>query len=155
MNYKNTEITDYELREFQNLINMLFQCCQERMQFQSEKFDLPDAEIRFLMMLKDEKYLTLKNIASRMNVGKSRMTKLVSGLEGKNLIKRIKDPEDSRIFLISLTAEGKEKLSRIENFQNELHSVILSQVSPEERIKLLTNLGLLKTCMESGKKVMV
>ncbi|MBU2627638.1 MAG: MarR family winged helix-turn-helix transcriptional regulator, partial [Proteobacteria bacterium] len=140
--------------EFQNLINILFQCCQERLQHQSREFDLPDAELRCLMFFKDEKYLTSKSISLKMNVGKSRMTKIITGLQKKDLIKRIKDPEDSRVSLISLTPSGREKLLDIKAFQDDLHRVVLSQVDETERKKLLTNLDLLKACMESGKQFM-
>jgi len=150
----NINITDYQLNEFQSLINILFQCCQDRLQFQSKKFELPDAELRCLMLFKNERYLTSKNISLTMNVGKSRMTKIIAGLLDKELIKRIKDPEDSRVSLISLTSDGKEKLSEIKIFQDELHQVVLSQVNDDERKKLLTTLDLLKACMETGKEFM-
>jgi DNA-binding MarR family transcriptional regulator len=157
MNYieiKNRDVTDYQLNEFQNLINMLFQCCQDRLAYQSKEFNLPDAELRCLMFFKDEKYLTSKGISIKMNVGKSRITKIIAGLLKKDLIKRIKDPEDSRVSLISLTPSGREKLDEIKVFQDDLHRVVLSQVSEQERKKLLTNLDLLKACMESGKEFM-
>ncbi len=150
----NLNITEYQLNEFQSLINILFQCCQDRLQFQSKKFELPDAELRCLMLFKNERYLTSKNISLTMNVGKSRMTKIIAGLLDKELIKRIKDPEDSRVSLISLTSYGKEKLSQIKTFQDELHQVVLSQVDDDERKKLLTTLDLLKACMETGKEFM-
>lgn len=151
-NYKN--ITDFQLNEFQSLITILFQCCQDRLQFQSKKFQLPDAELRCLMLFRNEKYLTSKNISLTMNVGKSRMTKIIAGLLDKKLVKRIKDPEDSRVSLISLTSHGKKKLSEIKSFQDELHQVVLSQVNDHERKKMLTTLDLLKGCMETGKEFM-
>ena len=151
---KTSDVTLYQLNEFQNLISRLFQCCQDRMQYQSRRFKLPDAELRCLMSFENERYLTPKDIASRMNVGKSRITKIISGLEEKNLIHRIKDPKDSRIFLISLTADGKKKLLDIRSFHDEIHEKILSQVSHEQRKSLLTNLDLLKACMETGREMM-
>ncbi len=151
---KNVDVTEYQLSEFENLINILFQCCQERLQHQSKEFRLPDAELRCLMLFKEEKYLISKSISTKMKVGKSRMTKIIAGLQKKGLIKRIKDPEDSRVSLISLTTSGKEKLDEIKAFQDDLHRVVLSQVSDQERKKLLTNLDLLKACMESGKEFM-
>mgnify|MGYP002725919742 CR=1 FL=1 len=151
---KDTHVTEYQLSEFQTLINILFQCCQDRLQFQSQKFELPDAELRCLMLFENERYLTSKNISLTMNVGKSRMTKIISGLLNKGLIKRIKDPEDFRVSLISLTPSGKDKLSRIRLFQDELHRVVLSQVDDGQRKRLLTTLDLLKACMETGKEFM-
>jgi hypothetical protein len=44
------DIPDYQLKQFQDLILKLFQCCQERMQYQCERFGLPDAEFRCLML---------------------------------------------------------------------------------------------------------
>ena len=151
---QNVNITEYQLNEFQTLINMLFQCCQDRLQYQSKKFNLPDAELRCLMFFRDEKYLTSKSISKKMNVGKSRITKIIAGLQEKSLIKRTKDPEDSRVVLISLTSQGREKLINIQEFQDDLHRVVLSQVDDAERKRLLTNLDLLKACMETGKEFM-
>jgi DNA-binding MarR family transcriptional regulator len=106
---KNDEVTGYQLDRFQDLIMRLFQCCQERMQYQCERFQLPDAEFRCLGMFGEERYLTAKSIALRMNVVKSRVSKIIDGLLKKGLIQRIKDPEDSRVHLLSLTPQGQKK----------------------------------------------
>ncbi len=157
MNYNqgpNKPVPEYQLKEFQELINSLFRCCQERITYQSNKFGLPDAELRCLMLFKEQKYLTSKDIAKKMGVGKSRMTRIISGMEKRGLIKRIKDPEDSRSSLISLTTKGVSRQAEIDGFQNDLHAVILSQVGEKERKRLLNNLGLLRICMETGKEYM-
>ena len=99
----------------------LFQCCQERMQYQCERFGLPDAEFRCLMLFGTERYLTAKGIAHKMNVVKSRVSKIVDGLIKKKLIQRIKDPEDSRISLLSLSADGQEKINNINKFLQNIH----------------------------------
>jgi len=65
------QITDYQLDHFQELVSKLYQCCQERMQYQSDRFELPDAELRCLLLFGEERYLTSKGIAPKMNVVKS------------------------------------------------------------------------------------
>ena len=87
-NYENVEatVTPHQAKQFQILINKLFQCCQERMQYQSDRFNLPDAELRCLMLFGEERYLTPKGIAHKMNVVKSRITKIIDGLIRKDLI---------------------------------------------------------------------
>jgi DNA-binding MarR family transcriptional regulator len=110
------DVPDYQLEQFQELILKLFQCCQERMQYQCERFGLPDAEFRCLMLFGEERYLTAKGIALKMNVVKSRVSKIIEGLLKKKLIQRIKDPEDSRISLLSLTPQGNKKLNDINGF---------------------------------------
>jgi len=140
---------------FQDLIANLFQCCQERLQYQCERFGLLDAELRCLSLFGEERYLTPKGIASKMNLVKSRISKIVSGLVHKELIQKIPDPEDSRVTLLSLTAKGQSKLNDINKFLNDMHMEVLQQMEPEQRKTMITNLELLKASMESIKELMV
>ncbi len=149
------EVPDYQLKQFQELIMRLFQCCQERMQYQCERFGLPDAEFRCLMLFGEERYLTAKGIAYKMNVVKSRVSKIVDGLIKKRLIQRIKDPEDSRISLLSLSADGQEKVNHINKFLQDIHHEVLLQMAPDQRKTVLTNLDILKASMEAVKEMMV
>ena len=149
------EIPDYQLDRFQDLIAKLYQCCQERMQYQSEKFNLPDAEIRCLQLFGEERYLTAKGITNKMDVVKSRVSKIIDGLIKKKLIQRIKDPEDSRISLLSLTSKGHKKLKEINMFLENIHYQVLLQMAPDQRKAVLTNLDLLKASMESIKELLV
>ncbi len=149
------EISEYQLDKFQKLIAKLFQCCQERMQYQCERFQLPDAEFRCLVLFGEERYLTAKNIAQKMNVVKSRVSKIIDGLIKKNLIQCIADPEDSRIKLLSLTVAGQKKINEIKRFTQTIHVQVLSQMAPDQRKTMLTNLDILKASMESVKDLMV
>ena len=155
-NYSNdTEVSAYQLGKFQKLIAKLFQCCQERMQYQCDRFQLPDAEFRCLVLFGDERYLTAKSIAHKMNVVKSRVSKIIDGLIKKNLIQGIADPEDSRVKLLSLTSEGQKKLNEIKQFMQDVHGQVLSQMAPDQRKAMLTNLDILKASMEAVKEMMV
>lgn len=156
LNEKNSsEISNYQIQQFQTLVTKLFQCCQERIQYQCERFELPDAELRCLMLFNEERYLTSKGIAYKMNVVKSRVTKLIGGLFKKKLVQRIPDPEDSRITLLSLTSEGQQKLNEIKAFHDFVNHQVLLQMEPEKRKTMLTNLDLLKASMEAVKEMMV
>ena len=152
---RSIEVPDFQLKQFQELIMKLFQCCQERMQYQCDRFDLPDAEFRCLMLFGEERYLTAKGIASKMNVVKSRVSKIVEGLLKKDLIQRTKDPEDSRISLLSLTPAGNKKLNDINIFLKNIHHQILLQIAPDQRTAVLTNLDILKASMEAAKEIMI
>ena len=151
----NTDVPEYQLHQFQALILRLFQCCQERMQYQCDRFELPDAEFRCLMLFGEERYLTAKGIAFKMNVVKSRVSKIVDGLIKKGFIQRIKDPEDSRVSLLSLTPVGNQKLNEINEFLQDVHYQVLRQITPEQRKAVLTNLDILKASMEAVKEMMI
>lgn len=148
-----TDIPERQVEKFHETITKLYQCCQERMQFQSEKFDLPDAELRCLMLFTNERYLTAKGIAYKMNVVKSRITKIIDGLEEKQLVQRMKDPADSRVTLISLTQSGHSKLLQIKAFQDFVYREVLGNLAPEQRNAMITNLELLKVSMEALKEM--
>lgn len=147
--------TELQLRQFKGLLTKLFQCCQERMQYQSERFGLPEAELRCLLLFGEERYLTAKGIARRMNVVKSRVTKIVQGLVKKKLIQRVRDPEDSRITLLTLTPQGQKKLEEINRFIDDIHKEVLIQMHPKQRKMLLKDLDLLAAGMEAVKDLMV
>ena len=149
------QASDNQIVQFQGLIAKLFQCCQERLQYQCERFGLPDAELRCLMLFGEERYLTSKGIALKMNLVKSRISKIVSGLVQKKLIQKFSDPEDSRVTLLNLTADGQSKLNDINAFLDGMHMEVLQQMEPEQRKTMITNLELLKASMESVKELMV
>ena len=148
-------VTQGQLEDFQALITSLMRCCQERAQYQSERFGLPDAELRCLMLFEGERYLTPKSIALRMNVAKSRVTRIVGGLRKRGLVKNTDDPEDSRITLLSLTPEGRKLSQEISAFMNEVYSDVLEQFSAQQRQILINSLGSLKLSMETVKDKMV
>lgn len=159
MNYivenNQNDVSGFQLKQFQELITKLYQCCHDRMLYQSERFNLPDAELRCLMLFGEERYLTAKGIAQKMNVVKSRVSKIVDGLIKKKLVQRIKDPEDFRVSLLSLTPTGSKKINEIDLFLEDVHAQVLTQMAPDQRKTLLTNLDLLKASMESVKEMMV
>jgi DNA-binding MarR family transcriptional regulator len=90
-----------------------------------------------------------------MNVVKSRVSKIIEGLLKKKLVQRIKDPEDSRVSLLSLTPEGHEKINQINEFLKDVHQQALLQIAPDQRKAVLTNLDILKASMEAVKEMMV
>ena len=94
-------------------------------------------------------------VVIKMNVVKSRITKIVEGLVKKGLVQRIKDPEDFRVSLLSLTPGGQKKLNQIRSFLEDIHYQVLKQMAPEQRKALLLNLDYLKASMESVKELMI
>jgi DNA-binding MarR family transcriptional regulator len=159
MNYLSDEnrrnVSDQQISQFQKLITKLFQCCHDRMKYQCERFELPDAELRCLTLFGEERYHTPKGLALKMNIVKSRISKIISGLVKKGLIQKIADPEDSRGTLLSLTPRGQKKLDEINAFLSEMHLEMLQQMAPEQRKMMIANLEILKASMESVKELMV
>ena len=149
------ELLTYQTQRLQELIAEIIKCCEDRKLFESRKFGLPYAELRCLMLFNGERYLTVKVIASKLDVAKSRVTKLIEGLTRKGLIERIDDPRDARVKLLSLSPKGEEISRNIEIFQHEIHGQILLQLSPDERKQLIAQMEVLRYTMEAVKKQLV
>jgi len=131
------------------------QCCQARTDYLSAKFELPQAELRCLMLFQEERYLTLKEIAGKLDVAKSRVTKIIEGLLGKKLIMSVDDPRDARIKLITPTPAGKIKCKEASRFTMDLYEKILQELCPEERKSVINALEILRTSMEAIKKQLI
>ena len=148
----NEELLGYQAQRLQEMIAEILKCCEDRKFFETEKFGLPYAELRCLLLFDRERYLTLKGVAQKMEVAKSRVTKIVNGLITKGLVKQIDDPHDARVKLISLTTAGHEKAQEIAAFQRGLHRQILLHLEDDERKGLFSYLELLRTAMEAVKE---
>jgi DNA-binding MarR family transcriptional regulator len=145
------ELLNYQAQRLQELIAEMIQCCEERKFFESNKFGLPYAEVRCLLLFGGERYLTVKGIAQRLDVAKSRVTKIVNGLVAKQLVKQVDDPDDARIKLICITQAGEEKALEIAAFQRGLHRQLLLHLTPDERKGIFSYLELLRSAMEAVK----
>jgi len=151
----NGELLRYQTLRLRDIIAEIVQCCDDRKLYESQKFGLPYSELKCLMLFRGERYLTVKGIAEKLDVAKSRVTTILDRLIEKHLVERIIDPKDARIKLISLTPEGQKKAKELEDFQRQIHGRLLLQMSNEERKNVVSQLELLRTAMEAVKEQMV
>ena len=149
--HENEELLAHQTRKLQELVAEIIGCCDDRHLHESKQFNLLYAEIRCLMLFSGERYLTVKTLSQRLDVAKSRVTKVVDGLIEKGLAQRIEDPKDKRIVLVKLTSAGMKKFEELEAFRREIHSKILTSMSAENRRGVLANLDLLRAAMEAVK----
>jgi DNA-binding MarR family transcriptional regulator len=146
------ELFHYQTARIKALIEGIVQCCQMQTTFFSRKFQIPQAEIRCLFLFKGERYLTVKGLSEKLDVAKSRVTRVISGLKNKGYVDYIPDPRDGRIKLLSLTAEGHKKGAEMDGYIWKNHEKLLLELSPEERRTVLASLETLRTGMEAVKQ---
>jgi len=151
----NEDLLTYQAYRLKELITEMLKCCEDRKVYESGKFALPHAELKCLLLFDGQRYLTAKDIAQKLEVAKSRVTKIVNGLKEKQLAEEIDDPKDARVKLISLTPEGHTRFDEIAAFQRELYRTLLLQVDADERNHVLSNLELLRSAMEAVKEDLV
>ena len=152
MNDPSPEFLEHQTEKLRDLITEMVRCCEDRNLLETKRFSLPYTELKCLLLFKGEKYLTVKGISLKLDVAKSRVTKLIDNLLKKGLVRRIDDPKDARIRLISLSPRGKALADEIEGFQERLYLEILLQLEAQERSDVLSHLGTLRAAMEVVKK---
>ena len=150
-----SHLVDYQAKRLQEMIAEIIKCCEDRKLYENQRFGLPYAEIKCLLLFGGERYLTVKAISQRLDVAKSRVTKLVNGLLRKGFVKRVEDPQDTRVKLISLTPAGRKKIKDVEEFHLHIHKKLVMQMNGEDRTAILSNLETLRTCMEAVKEELV
>ena len=152
MNDPSPEFLENQTEKLRDLITEMVRCCEDRNLLETKRFSLPYTELKCLLLFKGEKYLTVKGMSLKLDVAKSRVTKLIDNLLKKGLARRIDDPKDARIRLISLSPKGKALADEIEGFQERLYLEILLQLEAQERSDVLSHLGTLRAAMEVVKK---
>ncbi|MEW5722229.1 MAG: MarR family transcriptional regulator [Thermodesulfobacteriota bacterium] len=145
------ELLDYQARKLQELMAEMMDCCQDKLVQQARRLGLPVAEMACLRLFGGQRYLTARDIALKLEVAKSRVTRLIGGLMDKGLAQRVEDPQDGRIKLISLTPAGMEKIRDINLLLEETHRRLLLQLTLEERRAVLASLELLRASLEAVK----
>jgi DNA-binding MarR family transcriptional regulator len=145
----------YQSQKLQDLIEEILHCCKERTSHLSKKFDIPEAELRCLMLFGEERYLTAKGIAQKLDVAKSRVTKIMNGLIRKKLVESIDDPKDARIKLIGLTSQGQRRSKELSAIMTDLHQKLLLEFEPEQRKMVISCLEVLRSSMEAVKNQML
>jgi DNA-binding MarR family transcriptional regulator len=142
-------VLEYQANKLQELIGELHNCCKERYTSEAKAFNMPQAELRCLMLFEGHKYLTGIQIAGLLEVAKSRATVIIENLEKKGLVQRTPDPNDARVKLINLTPTGQRKVRKIEEFMFTLHQQLLDQIDPTQRPGVINALETLRSSMEA------
>ena len=81
-----------------------------------DPLDLTYTQYITLMVLWDEKKMSVKDLGERLYLDSGTMTPVLKKLESKQYIRRSRAPQDERSVIITLTDEGmalKEKASQI------------------------------------------
>ena len=138
-----------QARRLRELVEDINHCCQDRLRSDSRRFGLPPAELRSLLLFRQERYLAARDMAARLDVNRSRVSKLIAGLTDKGLVEAADDPRDGRIKLIGLTAKGDRLLTAVSDHVLEAHQRVLNYMEPVRRGSVLATLELVWSAMKS------
>ncbi|MEV6107294.1 MarR family transcriptional regulator [Streptomyces sp. NPDC051940] len=87
--------------------------------------------------------VTQQQIADRLGLDKSRISRLCTSLERKELLVRVRDESNRRNLSLRLSPAGRAEATRLRRAWRERHARILAAMTPAERDGLLLGLGAL------------
>jgi DNA-binding MarR family transcriptional regulator len=102
---------------------------------------VPMAEGVLLVELLVTGEVTQQQMADRLHLHKSRVSRLCAGLERRQLVTRERDESNRRNLRLRLTPSGKATAKRLKQNLHAQHERILAAMTVEERRALLLGLG--------------
>lgn len=127
----------------------LLENCQEKQQYIAENLKLSVSEFKCLRSFRNEGILSVKELAKRMNLTSSRMTRIIDGLVEKGYVTRDFNPQDRRVIDVALTKEGTEITRKLNIDYVSIHEDILSHMQPSSRPAVIKALRELSEAMKA------
>jgi DNA-binding MarR family transcriptional regulator len=91
--------------------------------------------------------ILMSELAARLAVSKGAVTQIISRLEGKEFVRRIPHPTDSRAIIVSLTKTGLLAYQAHREFDQNLYKKFSMQATPQE-------VEIFRTCVEKFCKIL-
>lgn len=98
--------------------------------------------------------LRITELAARTHVSQPSMTELVSRLERAGLAERARDPEDGRVVLVELTANGRALREQIRRMRARQLAELLVQLDAGDRAALTAALPALDRLHDLGERAL-
>ena len=109
------------------------------------------SEAHALMELARAQPVTQNELAARLRLEKSTLSRLAGQLEARGWIERARDPGDGRALRVRLTEGGEHAARRIGEARREKFATVLAQIPRDERDAVLRALDVLTEAMRAAE----
>jgi DNA-binding MarR family transcriptional regulator len=126
-----------------NLTYKLLSNCQQKEIKLSQNFGLTQAEFRCLRFFQSNEVINNKEIAERMDLSPSRLTRIIDGLVAKSYVTREIEPNDRRNMRVALSQNGINLVEKLNDSYIDIHKEILKDFDESQQemlIKAMSNL---------------
>ena len=110
--------------------------------------DLGPSQTAALATIERHGPLSPSELAKRERIQRPTATRIVRHLEGAGLLERVRDPEDGRASILSVTPEGRQLLRRLRARKTAYLAKRLDGLGPEDRLTLERAAELLEGMLE-------
>lgn len=131
------------IAQFQDGIRELRCVGSERM----VRLGLSMSHWHIISMLDRHGEMPMSRLADLLDVSMSNATGIVDRMEERGLVERVRVPDDRRLVLVRVTDRGREILSEIEVFRDEMLTRVLDLLDDTQLERLSGALGDLRTAI--------
>lgn len=135
-----------------SILKEISSCCQERELLQAKAKGLTPAEGRTLIALKLYNIRSTAELAERLFVAKSRVTRILDGLVNKGFVKRSEDTADRRKCLVQLTPPGIRLVNNLFDDILSVHRELMNSLPAERKDTFFVCLNSLRNSMNVVKE---
>ncbi|GIP44062.1 hypothetical protein J45TS6_25210 [Paenibacillus sp. J45TS6] len=142
---------DQNLRELFQVFSRRFgflnkNCCQ------AGGHDISLVQSHILYEIDRQHEPSMQQVAETLGTDITTFSRQVQTLIKINLVSKTPDPKDRRIFILSLTEEGKEVAENIDGQMNQYLDDVFANMSQEEQEMVVHSIQLLNKNMEKTTK---
>jgi DNA-binding MarR family transcriptional regulator len=101
------------------------------------------AQCLVLLEVDEQRRLSVGQLASRLRLDDSTLSRTIDGLVRRGLLDRTRDERDRRVVWIRLTREGTNTCNAIHEQNDALYRGILTRIPPSKRAAVIRNFGVL------------
>lgn len=119
--------------------NLLEDCHQKEMRM-AVRYGLTASEFRCLRLLNVGEAINNKDLAKRLNLSPSRLTRILNGLVEKGYTSREIEVDDRRNMRVSLSPKGVRMVSNLNEAYVKIHEEILENIEISSHQNLITGM---------------
>ncbi|MET0453658.1 MAG: MarR family transcriptional regulator [Mycobacterium sp.] len=122
-----------------------------RLATQRVRMELPYAQARLLSTIEDQGEARISDLAAFDHCSQPTMTTQVRRLQQAGLVSRITDPADARAVLISITAKGRDVLSRVRTDRGAVIDPYLDHLEDADRQTLVDAVRVMRALLTDAQ----
>jgi DNA-binding MarR family transcriptional regulator len=97
------------------------------------------AQCLVLLEVDEASLLTVGELATRLRLDDSTLSRTIDGLVRRGLLDRSRDVQDRRVVRVGLTAEGVDVCSAIHKQNDAIYRSVFEQIAPAKRSEVIDN----------------
>jgi DNA-binding MarR family transcriptional regulator len=134
-------VTVSECDRLQAMVGQLLRLLATQGEWSADGVAVTPTEALLLIELLRAGRLSQQDLAGRLEVDKSRISRLAAGLERRALLARERDPDNRRLYRLELTEAGSRTARALSRTLRERHERIFAEMTDDERAGLLLGMN--------------